>query len=92
MIERQETQRDTDIRQRYEMDHSGEVTVKDRDHKRMLYGTPRHKHAYIWQESTRRAVVALRADVRTIGGRRYGCFYALPTLDAAIMFARAVTP
>lgn len=93
MIERQETQLDTDIRQRYEMDPSGELTVKCRNDKRMLYGTPRHEHAFIWTEREDRHNLVMRHEVvRRADDREYGCFYAMPTLDAAIMFARAVTP
>ena len=59
----------------------------------MLYGTPRYEHAFIWPESDDRYILGMSHEVvRRKDDREYGCFYALPTLDAAIMFARAVTP
>ena len=92
MIGRRNAQLDTNVRLRHELHAGGAVVVGERDNPTLLYGLPYVEHAYIWEESLQRTVVALLADVRDIGDRRYGCFYALPTLDAAIMFARAVAP
>ena len=93
MIGRQKAQLDTNVSLRYEMSHSGEVIEKCRGDKRMLYGTPRHEHAFIWTEREDRHILVMSHEVvRRADDREYGCFYAMPTLDAAIMFARAVTP
>lgn len=80
---------DTHVSMRYDVYPGGAVEKSPRIDPRMMYGTPRTEDAFIWPERADRFVIVLRNEVRDQGDRSYGCYYVMPSLEAAVMFVFA---
>ena len=87
----------TPVEWRYEVRNGCEVTRAPRKHVSGLYGCPIQNgspDAYVWEESSDRYVIAVKAETRARGTnskRGIGCYHVLPTCDAAVMFALAAS-